>query len=234
MAPSSSMIARRLIALDGGPAFGNEDDAGVEIALLAGDALIDGVGDHMGDAPPVLRRGEELLAQHLAFADRRPTGGNRPAAGRRAAASPGRSPAPCALITRQLAKLGTHVDVGDVLDEGLGIERLEQAGALQIGAHHAGDIGAGLGVGSPARKSGMAMGRGWILPWVTSTCSAAQAGEATPPAKPPMRRRGPTISSCQFSSEYQVINMAPTWQPSYCPIIWRGSKRKGLISRHWL
>src|ERR1700728_2167201 len=31
---------------------------------------------------------------------------------------------------------------------------------------------------SPAMKSGMAIGSGWALPWVTSTCSAAIAGEA--------------------------------------------------------
>ena len=51
------MIASRLTRLMRRAGFGNEDDAGVEIALLAGDALIDRVRDHMGDAPPVLRRG---------------------------------------------------------------------------------------------------------------------------------------------------------------------------------
>jgi hypothetical protein len=45
-----------LLALERRAAFGNEHDAGVEIALLAGDALIDRVGDHVGDAPPVFGR----------------------------------------------------------------------------------------------------------------------------------------------------------------------------------
>ena len=88
-------------------AFGNEDDAGIEIALFAGDALIDRVRHHMGDAPPIFRLVVKDCAQHLAFAidvpqteiDAQPPVG--------LLASPAPVTRPCALITRQLAKLGT-------------------------------------------------------------------------------------------------------------------------------
>ena len=40
----------------------------IEIAFFAGNALIDSVRNHMGDATPVLRRGGVLQAHHLAFA----------------------------------------------------------------------------------------------------------------------------------------------------------------------
>ena len=43
----------------------DEHHAGVEIALLAGQALVDLVGDDVRDAPPVFRRGEILLAGEL-------------------------------------------------------------------------------------------------------------------------------------------------------------------------
>ena len=41
---------------------------------------------------------------------------------------------------------------GDVIDKGLGIDRLEQPGAFQIGPHNLRDIGAGLGVGWGGRQ----------------------------------------------------------------------------------
>ncbi len=59
------MIARRLTRLLLGPGLVDEDDAGVEIALLAGEPLIDRVGDDVGDAAPVVGLGEELLAGEL-------------------------------------------------------------------------------------------------------------------------------------------------------------------------
>ena len=43
----------------------DEDDARVEIALLAGDALIDHIGDDVADAAGILRPREELLAGQL-------------------------------------------------------------------------------------------------------------------------------------------------------------------------
>ena len=48
-----------------GARFVDEHDPGVEIALLAGDSLVDGVGNDMADAARILRPGEELLAREL-------------------------------------------------------------------------------------------------------------------------------------------------------------------------
>ena len=59
------MMARRFIRLSFGPGLVDEHDAGVEIALLAGDPLIDRVGDDVADAPRILGPGEELLAGEL-------------------------------------------------------------------------------------------------------------------------------------------------------------------------
>ena len=106
-----------------GTGFRDEDDAGVEIALLAGDALIDGVGDHMRDAAPIFRLGEELLAQHLAFAedvpqteiDPQPAVGLQRHLARHQALRVDRAPA---------GESGRDIDVGDVFDKGLGIERI--------------------------------------------------------------------------------------------------------------
>ena len=50
------MMASRLLRLLLRPGLVDEDDAGVEIALLAGQPLVDRVGDDVGDAPPVVRR----------------------------------------------------------------------------------------------------------------------------------------------------------------------------------
>ena len=49
----------------------------------------------------------------------------------------------------------------------LGSSGFEQARTIEIGAHHAGDIGARLRPGTDRpTKSGMAMGSGWALPCV--------------------------------------------------------------------
>ena len=63
--PSWSMIASRLTRLVAGPVSDDIDDAGVEIAVLAGDAGIDRIGDAMGDAAPVAGRRREREAGHL-------------------------------------------------------------------------------------------------------------------------------------------------------------------------
>src|SRR5437879_13015378 len=51
--------------------FGDVDPPGIEITVLAGNTLIDLVGDYVRDAPPVLRRrgiaetSEVLLGEHI-------------------------------------------------------------------------------------------------------------------------------------------------------------------------
>ena len=59
------MIARRLIRLSFGPVSSTKTTCGVEVALLAGQPLVDRIGDDVGDPPPVVRAGEELLAGEL-------------------------------------------------------------------------------------------------------------------------------------------------------------------------
>src|SRR4029450_9357967 len=43
----------------------DEDNAAVEITLVPGDALVNGVGNDVGDPPPVIGRGVVLLAAQL-------------------------------------------------------------------------------------------------------------------------------------------------------------------------
>ena len=59
------MMARRLTRRSFGPVSSTNTMRRVEIALLAGEALVDRVGDDVRDAPPVVRRGEILLAGQL-------------------------------------------------------------------------------------------------------------------------------------------------------------------------
>ena len=66
------MIARRLVLAAAAAALGHEHHAGVEIALLAGQPLVDGVGDLVGDAAPVLGAGGELQAQQLLLGEHVP------------------------------------------------------------------------------------------------------------------------------------------------------------------
>ena len=62
----------------------------------------------------------------------------------------------CALITRQSAKARHRVGVGDLLDEGLRVDRREQAAALQIVGDDAGDVARDLGFG---RRAGDEIGQ---------------------------------------------------------------------------
>ena len=62
--------------------------------------------------------------------------------------APGPVTRPWALMTRQLANCGGTLMSRDLLDEGLGIERLEKARAFEIGAHDACDVRARLRIGS--------------------------------------------------------------------------------------
>ncbi len=48
------MMAIRLVAGAARAAFGHVGDAGIEVALLAGHALVDRVGDDVGETPPVV------------------------------------------------------------------------------------------------------------------------------------------------------------------------------------
>ncbi len=64
-----------LLALVLRPALRDVDDAGVEIAVLAGDALVDLVGDLVRDAAPIVGGGGVLEAGHLLAAEHVPEAG---------------------------------------------------------------------------------------------------------------------------------------------------------------
>ncbi len=122
-----------------GAAFGDVDDAGIEIATLAGNALVDGIGNLVSDPTPVVVGRRKAQATHL---------------------NPGEH-VPEAEFDVQVA-IGALVDVaGDQglgvdltpvgearqvaqllgrLDEGTPIDRPEQSRAFQIRADHVRDI----------------------------------------------------------------------------------------------
>ena len=54
-------------AAGGRAVFGNVDNTGVEVAFFTGQALINGVGNDVGNAAPVVFGGGERLAFHLVF-----------------------------------------------------------------------------------------------------------------------------------------------------------------------
>ena len=139
MAPSWSMMASRLTRRSLGPDLVDEHHAAVEIAHLAGQALVDRIRDDMRDTAPDVGRGEILRAGELLG------GGHIP--------QPEFRLQPAVALARDAAgdqRLGVdgapigkprqRVDVRDPLDIGRGIDRREQAGALQVGGDHLRDV----------------------------------------------------------------------------------------------
>ena len=118
--------------------FGDVDDAGVEIALLAGDALIDGVGDLVGDAAPGFGRGEEgeagelLLDHHVP----QPELDAQPPVG---LAGDGAGDQPLGVEQAPVGETGQALQRRRVLNERRRIDRPEQTRALEVGRDHLGD-----------------------------------------------------------------------------------------------
>ena len=115
-------------------ALGDVDDARVEIAVLAGDALVDRVGDDVRDAPPVLRRrgvaqaGQLLLGEHVPQAEL----DLEPAVGLRLDGAGDQRLRVDQRASRRSA--AARASPRSLSMKACGIERLEQAGALEIGA----------------------------------------------------------------------------------------------------
>src|SRR5258706_8620154 len=107
--------------------FIDEDDARIEIAFLAGDLLVDGIGDHMSDLSPALgHRGVVLEADHLALRESVPEPElDTHAPVRLRDRLPGYEP--LRLDGAPVGETRWHVDVRDLLDERRGIERAEKA-----------------------------------------------------------------------------------------------------------
>ena len=118
-----------------GPVLVDEHDAAVEIALLAGRAFVDLVGDDVGNPPPIFRRGLVLLAGHLLL------GVHVPEAEfgfQTAVALPGH-PAGHQIQRADLLpalELRRVIGIGDALDERSRIDRREQPAALEIVGDH--------------------------------------------------------------------------------------------------
>ena len=108
------------------PGLVDEHDAGVEIALLAGEPLVDRVGNDVGDAPPIVGRGGVLLAGSCWPAN---TSHSRNSAFSRPSVWRVMRPvtSACALIVRQSAKRGTASMVVIFSMIGGRIDRREQA-----------------------------------------------------------------------------------------------------------
>jgi hypothetical protein len=119
--------------------------AGVEVALLAGEPLVDDVGHLVRDAPParvgrVEAQAAELLArEHVPQAELD-----------REVAAPAPWTMPVtrawALICRQSGKRGISRISSGRLDVGLPVDGLEQARVVEVGLDHLGDGEAALGV----------------------------------------------------------------------------------------
>ena len=131
------------------PGFVDEHDAGVEITLFAGEPFVDGVRDDVGDAAPIVGRGEILLAGELLAGEHVP----EPELGLQAAvalagdASGGKR---LRVDGAPIGKVRHGVNAGDFLEEGGGIDRREQAAALEVGGDDLGHAKRGVVVGRGA------------------------------------------------------------------------------------
>ncbi len=130
----------------------DEHDARIEIALLAGEPLVDRVGDEVGDAAPVVGLGEELGAGELLAGEHVP----QPEFDLEAAVGLTRD-APDHEALRvdhaPILKARSHVDILDLLDECRGLDRREQAAAAQIGGDHAREVAPRLRVSGAAARA---------------------------------------------------------------------------------
>ena len=109
----------------------DEHHAAVEITLLASETFIDLVGNDVGDAPPVFRRGEVLLASQLLARGDIP----QPELGLEATVTlPRHATGDQRLRVDALPvrKLRRRIDVGNLLDESCLIDRRKQAAALEV------------------------------------------------------------------------------------------------------
>ena len=134
-----------------GPGLVDEHDAAVEIALLAGEPLVDRVGDDVGDAAPIVGRGEILLAGELLAGEHVPQpelGVQPPVALPRDAAGDER----LRIDGAPVGEARHRVDAGDRFDEGGGIDRREQAAALQVRGDDLRDAARGVVIGWQRRR----------------------------------------------------------------------------------
>ena len=129
------------LAAVAGAALRDVDDARIEVAVLAGDALVDGVRDDVRDAAPVVRHRVIGEPDHLLFGEHVP----EPELGPEPSVGNDLDPALDQRLRVDHAPIAEARQVAERfrgLDKGLGIDRAEQAGAFQVGGDDAGDVAA--------------------------------------------------------------------------------------------
>src|SRR5262249_39363431 len=132
-----------------GTGFVDEDNAGVKIALISGDALVDRIGNDVCDAPPIVRRGIVLFAAQLLPGEHvpQPELGLEAPVRLRDTASHQR----LSVDLPPVAKPWQGVDGDNFLDIGGLIDRREQAGAAQVRGDDLAYTASTSGVGQPDR-----------------------------------------------------------------------------------
>ncbi len=128
-----------------GPDSSTKTTRRVEIALLAGQPLVDRIRNDVRDAPPVVRRGEVLLAGLLLAGEHVPQtelGLEPPVALPGDAAGHQR----LGVDGAPVGEARHRVDVDDLFDEGGRIDRREQPAALEVGGDDLGDVARHLDV----------------------------------------------------------------------------------------
>ena len=110
----------------------DEHDVAVEIALFAGDALVDRVGNDVGEAAPIFRRRHILPAvSKLLAAENIPEAefGFETPVGLTGKAPDDES---LGIDGAPALEIRLRIEAGDLFNEGGGIDRNEQAAALQV------------------------------------------------------------------------------------------------------
>ena len=127
----------------------DEHHAGVEIALLAGQALVNRVRDDVGDAPRLVGRAEILLTDQLLTGEHIPEaelGLEPPVALPGEAAGDER----LGVDDAPIGKARRRIEIGELFDVGRGIDRREQARAPQVGRDDLADAARDLAIGRRA------------------------------------------------------------------------------------
>ena len=115
------------------------DEAGVEIAVLAGDAGVDRIGDAMGDAAPVAGRRRERQAGHLLLRQHVPQAelDSQAAIG---LLRDGAADQRIGIDQAPVAETRHALQIAGVLDESGAIDRPEQSRTLEIGGNDRGNL----------------------------------------------------------------------------------------------
>ena len=135
------------------PGLVDEDDVGVEVALLAGELLIDLIGDDVADTAPVLPARREALTGELPPRRYVPQAelGDDASVGTLADVADDER---VGLDRAPIGKARRCVYVAHLLQERGAVERPEQTRMIEIGGDDVGDVGRELGIGPEEDRNG--------------------------------------------------------------------------------